>query len=66
MEKERFIKLLKPKEVAQQYNISLSYVYKLMSEGKLTYYQLGRAKRIDPRDMEKIVKHNTDWRKYFD
>jgi len=56
-----FLRLVKegtfsPKEVAHRLDCSVSYVYKLIYEGKLTAYTLGRRKIILKRDLDEFVR----------
>ena len=52
-------RLLKADEVASRLNVSRSFAYSLMKSGQLPSVHLGRALRVNPRDLEKYIKLNT-------
>ncbi len=51
-------KLLKATDVAEILSISRAYAYKLMSLGELRSVQIGKAKRVRPRDLNAFVQEN--------
>lgn len=46
--------LLTVKQAAKHLGLSRSTLYALMDRGELSYFQFGRARRIDPSDLESL------------
>jgi excisionase family DNA binding protein len=51
-------RLLEPKEVAKQLNVSSAFVYKLIKAGSLPAVRLGTAVRIAPADLKEFLEIN--------
>lgn len=51
-------KLLKPDEVGNRLNISLSKVYQIMRSGELPSYRIVGSYRIDEKDFDEFLKNN--------
>ena len=50
--------LLTPLEVARLLHVSHSYAYKLLDQGKISYIQIGRCRRVHPDDLELYIQQN--------
>ena len=49
-------KLLTVREVAQQLQMSASWVYKAVARNEMPYLNIGASVRFDPRDVEAFIK----------
>jgi excisionase family DNA binding protein len=49
-------RLLEPKEVAQQLNVSPAFIYKLIKAGSLPAVRISTTVRIDPEDLREFLK----------
>ena len=49
------MELLKPREIAKILKLSEPMVYKIISQGQLPHYRLGRAIRVAREDLENYL-----------
>jgi excisionase family DNA binding protein len=50
--------LLSVNDAAAKVRIGRTLLYKLMDQGDLAYVKLGRARRIDPADLDDLVRRS--------
>ena len=53
-----FQRLLEPKEVAKQLNVSSAFIYKLIKAGTLPAVRIGTAVRISPVSLREFMEEN--------
>ena len=53
-----FQRLLEPKEVAKQLNVSSAFIYKLIKAGTLPAVRIGTTVRIAPEDFQKFLERS--------
>lgn len=56
--KNRDLKLLKAKDVAEVLNVSRSMAYRLMQYGNIPTVHLGKAIRVRPEDLDAYIRKN--------
>jgi excisionase family DNA binding protein/predicted Zn finger-like uncharacterized protein len=54
---ERFYSV---KDLAEMFNVNPMTIYRMVSRGQLTCYQIGRAKRFRPSDVENFLNQNAN------
>ena len=47
------------KSLAEMFNVNPMTIYRMVSRGQLTCYQIGRAKRFHPSDVKNFLENNS-------